>query len=57
MTSFNLSPSYYLKQKVEQCDIIQDISGDDMCYLLDPNTKDVVRVKESKLTRLCQDKT
>ena len=54
--AFNLSPSYYLKQKVEQCDIIQDISGDDMCYLLDPNTKDVVRVKESKLTRLYTDK-
>ena len=54
--SFNLSPSYFLRQKVEQCQIIQDISGDDMCYLLDPNTKDVVRVKESKLTRLCEDK-
>jgi hypothetical protein len=52
----NLSPSYYLERKVEQCDIIQDISGDDMCYLLDPNTKDVVKVKESKLTRLCSDR-
>ena len=55
-SSLALSPSYYLKQKVEQCDIVQDISGDDMCYLLDPNTKDVVRVKESKLTRLCHNK-
>jgi hypothetical protein len=55
-SSLALSPSYYLKQKVEQCDIVQDISGDDMCYLLDPNTKDVVRVKESKLTRLCATK-
>ena len=55
-SSLALSPSYYLKQKVEQCDIVQDISGDDMCYLLDPNTKDVVRVKESKLTRLCANK-
>ena len=54
--SFDLSPSYFLSQKVEQCQIRQDISGDDMCYLLDPNTKDVVRVKESKLTRLCEDK-
>ena len=54
--AFNLSPSYFLEQKIKQCDIIQDISGDDMCYLLDPNTKDVVKVKESKLTRLCSDR-
>jgi hypothetical protein len=52
----DLSPSYYLKQKVSQCDIIQDIAGDDMCYLLDPETKEVVKVKESKLTRLCSNK-
>ena len=39
----------FLRQKIKHCDIIQDISGDDMCYLLDPNTKDVVKVKESKL--------
>ena len=54
--AFNLQPSYFLEQKIKQCDIIQDISGDDMCYLLDPNTKDVVKVKESKLTRLCNDR-
>ena len=55
-SSLTLSPSYYLKQKVDQCDIVQDISGDDMCYLLDPNNKEVVKVKESKLTRLCHNK-
>jgi len=49
-------PTYFLKQKIGKCTIIQDISGDDMCYLLDPDTKDVVRVKETKLTRLCNDK-
>ena len=49
-------PSYFLKQKIRKCQIIQDISGDDMCYLLDPDSKDVVKVKESKLTRMCADK-
>ena len=39
-----------LKQKVNKCDIVQDLAGDDMCYLLDPNNKEVVKVKESKLT-------
>ena len=52
----DLSPSYYLKQKVNKCDIVQDLAGDDMCYLLDPNNKEVVKVKESKLTRLCHNK-
>jgi hypothetical protein len=55
-TQVQVSPTYYLKQKVRNCSIIQDIAGDDMCYLLDPNTKDVVRVKETRLTRLCDDK-
>ena len=50
------NPTYYLKQKIKKCQIIQDISGDDMCYLLDPDSKDVVKVKESKLTRLCDNK-
>ena len=49
-------PTYFLKQKLKKCKIVQDISGDDMCYLLDPDSKDVVRVKESKLTRMCPDK-
>ena len=55
-TQTRCRPTYFLKQKIGKCTIIQDISGDDMCYLLDPDTKDVVRVKETKLTRLCNDK-
>ena len=50
------TPTYFLKQKLKKCKIVQDISGDDMCHLLDPDSKEVVRVKESKLTRMCQSK-
>ena len=49
-------PSYHLKQKLDRCQIVQDIAGDDMCYLLDPNSKEVVRIKEKKITRLCKDR-
>ena len=49
-------PSYHLKQKLSRCQIVQDIAGDDMCYLLDPQSKEVVRIKEKKITRLCEDR-
>mgnify|MGYP003152520442 CR=1 FL=1 len=49
-------PSYHLKQKLSRCQIVQDIAGDDMCYLLDPESKEVVRIKEKKITRLCEDR-
>ena len=49
-------PTYFLKQKIRKCKIVQDISGDDMCYLLEPHSKEVVREKETKLTRMCNTK-
>ena len=49
-------PSYHLKQKLNRCQIVQDIAGDDMCHLLDPQSKEVVRIKEKKITRLCEDR-
>ena len=49
-------PSYHLKQKLSRCQIVQDIAGDDMCHLLDPNSKEVVRIKEKKITRLCENR-
>ena len=49
-------PSYHLKQKLNRCQIVQDIAGDDMCHLLDPNSKEVVRIKEKKITRLCENR-
>ena len=49
-------PTYHLKQKIKRCQIVQDISGDDMCYMLDPTSKDIMRIKETKITRLCVDR-
>ena len=49
-------PSYHLKQKLNRCQIVQDIAGDDMCHLLDPQSKEVVRIKEKKITRLCENR-
>ena len=49
-------PTYHLKQKIKRCKIVQDISGDDMCYMLDPASKDIMRIKETKITRLCATK-
>ena len=49
-------PTYHLKQKIKRCRIVQDISGDDMCYMLDPSSKDVMRIKEAKITRLCSNR-
>lgn len=49
-------PTYHLKQKLDRCQIVQDIAGDDMCYMLDPTSKDVMRVKETKITRLCENR-
>ena len=49
-------PTYHLKQKIKRCQIVQDISGDDMCYMLDPTSKDIMRIKETKITRLCADR-
>jgi hypothetical protein len=49
-------PSYHLKQKLNRCQIVQDIAGDEMCYLLDPLSKNVVRIKEKKITRLCENR-
>ena len=45
--------SFHLMQKVGRSRILQDISSsDDMCYLLDPKSKDVTKIKERKITRL-----
>ena len=49
-------PYFHLQQKVNKCQIVQDISGDDTCYLLDPDSKNVVKVRETKLTRMCTKK-
>ena len=49
-------PTYFLQQKINRCKIIQDIAGDDVCHLLDPDSKEVTKIKETRLTRLCANK-
>ena len=45
--------SFHLMQKINRSKILQDISSsDDMCYLLDPESKEVTKIKERKITRL-----
>ena len=43
----DLSPSYYLKQKVNKCDIVQDLAGDDNHY--SATIKSVVFKGKSKI--------
>ena len=45
--------SFHLMQKINRSKILQDISSsDDMCYLLDPESKEVTKIKERKITSL-----
>ena len=42
-----------LQAKISRSKIVQDISAsDDMCYLLDPFVKDIVKIKEKRILRL-----